>query len=567
MESQRIHSLDAMRAILMLLGVYFHLSLAYVTFGDGSEGWVKDPNSTSPFFDFVFNALHYFRMHGFFMIAGFFGSLLYHKRGAKKMVSNRAKRILLPLFVMIVPIQLLISYFRNFSFERNEGFSVWESLSQSFSIFRFPDIWELLPWTTAHLWFLHYLFCMSLFAYILKSLVSKYSRFHSIDGGNPFSNALRKIASNLFLRPWIGTLLFCLSYGLVMVMLMRHDAQFGSPFWSWHWFTDWSGIKTFVAFGFFYFLGWHMYHYKDLISQVSLKRQLAILIVYTISIQGINYGVFSLFPYSTYPHIQYRLGKTNDVTLTVDMSTFDFEKFYEDGNELRGVFVNGEFSDWCGECDKAKMEDIGDGIYTKKIQIYNGDHKFIFSINGWDGAKRDEENDYEEWISPGKEGLDCDPVPEFKEYIIQVFEEDIITDTICWKECTDCEGNITNLISAGIKEPLSESPFNLLYIFLWNFCVPLYIMLVMAICIRLFKNQSKKMRYISDASYWVYIIHLPVTHFVPGLLHGVGLNVFIKFIMSSTLVTIICFASYHYFVRSTFIGNFLNGKKFNKKVL
>lgn len=562
MESQRIHSLDAMRAILMLLGVYFHLSLAYVTFGDGSEGWVKDPNSTSPFFDFVFNALHYFRMHGFFMIAGFFGSLLYHKRGAKKMMSNRAKRILLPLFVMIVPINLLISYFRNFSFERNEGFSVWESLSQSFSIFRFPDIWELLPWTTAHLWFLHYLFFMSLFAYILKSLVSKYSRFHSIDGGNPFSNALRKIASNLFLRPWIGTLLFCLSYGLVMVMLMRHDAQFGSPFWSWHWFTDWSGIKTFVAFGFFYFLGWHMYHYKDLISQVSLKRQLAILIVYTILIQGINYGVFSLFPYSTYPHIQYGLGKTNDVTLTVDMSTFDFEKFYEDGNELRGVFVNGEFSDWCGECDKAKMEDIGDGIYTKKIQIYNGDHKFIFSINGWDGAKKDEENDYEEWISPGKEGLDCDPVPEFKEYIIQVFEEDIITDTICWKECTDCEGNITNLISAGIKEPLSESPFNLLYIFLWNFGVPLYIMLVMAICIRLFKNQSKKMRYISDASYWVYIIHLPVTHFVPGLLHGVGLNVFIKFIMSSTLVTIICFASYHYFVRSTFIGKFLNGKKY-----
>ena len=93
MESQRIHSLDAMRAILMLLGVYFHLSLAYVTFGDGSEGWVKDPNSTSPIFDLLFNVLHYFRMHGFFMIAGFFGSLLYHKRGAKKMMSNRFKRI------------------------------------------------------------------------------------------------------------------------------------------------------------------------------------------------------------------------------------------------------------------------------------------------------------------------------------------------------------------------------------------------------------------------------------------------------------------------------------------
>ena len=55
MESQRIHSLDAMRAILMLLGGYYHLSLAYVTFGD--EGWIKDPNSTSPIFDLVFKAL------------------------------------------------------------------------------------------------------------------------------------------------------------------------------------------------------------------------------------------------------------------------------------------------------------------------------------------------------------------------------------------------------------------------------------------------------------------------------------------------------------------------------
>ena len=192
MESQRIHSLDAMRAILMLLGVYFHLSLAYVTFGD--EGWVKDPNSTSPIFDLVFNVFHYFRMHGFFMIAGFFGSLLYHKRGAKKMMSNRFKRILLPLFVMIVPIKLLNRYFRKFSFERNEGFSILDSLSRSFGIFELPDRWELFPWDTAHLWFLHYLFFMSLFAYLLKSLVSKYARLHSIDEGNFFSNTLRKIA-------------------------------------------------------------------------------------------------------------------------------------------------------------------------------------------------------------------------------------------------------------------------------------------------------------------------------------------------------------------------------------
>ena len=125
MKAQRIHSLDAMRAILMLLGVYFHLSLAYTTF---SEDWVRDLSSTSPFFDFIFGLLHYFRMHGFFLIAGFFGSLLYHKRGAGKMMVNRFKRILLPLFVMITPISLLISYSYNFSLETNADYSILDSL-------------------------------------------------------------------------------------------------------------------------------------------------------------------------------------------------------------------------------------------------------------------------------------------------------------------------------------------------------------------------------------------------------------------------------------------------------
>ena len=72
------------------------------------------------------------------------------------------------------------------------------------------------------------------------------------------------------------------------------------------------------------------------------------------------------------------------------------------------------------------------------------------------------------------------------------------------------------------------------------------------------------MRYISDASYWVYIIHLPATHFAPGLFHGVAMNVFLKFIISSILVTIICFGSYQIFVRNTFIGKFLNGRKYDQ---
>ena len=557
MISSRLHSLDAMRALLMLLGVYFHLSLAYVTFGGG---WATDVNSTSPFFDFVFGFLHYFRMHAFFLIAGFFGSLLYHKRGSKKMIANRFKRIFLPLIVMIGPVSILIDYSRKFSWERKGGHPLTESLSKSFSVFDSP--WNLIPESTAHLWFLNYLFFMSLLAYVLKSILSKYYAFHSLSGGNSISNLIRRMISAMFLKPWMGTFLFCLSYGVLMMFLIKGEAQAESQWWSWLWFTKWEAIKTFFAFGFFYFIGWHMYHHKDLLKHISLKRQLGIFFTYSALLTVLLFGLFKILQYSPFPQINEGWGSTYNVTFNVDMSEFDFDHFYDQGNEFKGVFIQGEFNGWCGECDNKMTDEDGDGIYTKEIETYNGDYKFIFTINGWDGVKRDKENDFEEWISPGKEGLDCDVAPEFKDYVIQVFQEDVILDPICWKQCTDCNGDIIDLTSNGKKEPLESDPINLFYLLLWNFGVPNYIMLVMALCIRFFSTQSKTMRYISDASYWVYIIHLPLTHFIPGLFHGVTMNVFIKFSISSVLITVFAFTSYHFMIRSTFIGQFLNGRKY-----
>lgn len=76
---------------------------------------------------------------------------------------------------MITPIKLTIAFARKFSIQRSEGFSLLESLEKSFNIFKLPDLWEIGPWDTAHLWFLNYLFFMSLFAYLLKSISYKYA--------------------------------------------------------------------------------------------------------------------------------------------------------------------------------------------------------------------------------------------------------------------------------------------------------------------------------------------------------------------------------------------------------
>ena len=565
MNRNRIHSLDALRSFLMLLGVYFHLSLAYTTFGDG-DGWVRDLNSTSPVFDYFFNILHYFRMHAFFLVAGFFGSLLYHKRGGRKMIFNRFKRIFLPLIVFVGPLHILIEYFRKFSAVRNDGHNILDSLSISANMIiqvLAESPWELFPFTTLHLWFLNYLFFMSLLAYLLKSIISKYIKLHSLDDGNFISNAIRIMTSNLFLKPWMGTFIFCFFYGLFMMFLLKTAAQAGAAWWSWLWFFRWNATKTFMAFGIFYFIGWHMYHHKSLINLLGLKRQLSIFLTYSFFITGLMFSIYKIFPYSPYPQINYGWGSSKEVTFNVDMSGFDFRKFYQEGNQLEGVFIQGDFNGWCGECDNKMTDEDGDGIYTKTISVKNGDYNFAFTINGGEGLKRYKKSDFDEWISPGKVGFECEADSGFRNYKIQVFEEELILDPICWKQCTDCDGNIINLASYGKKEPLEENPINLIYLFLWNFGVPLYIMLVISISIRFFSTGSKIIRYVSDASYWVYIIHLPVTHFASGLFHGVSMNVFLKFFLSSIVTTLICFFSYHYLVRRNFIGKFLDGRKYN----
>ncbi len=76
------------------------------------------------------------------------------------------------------------------------------------------------------------------------------------------------------------------------------------------------------------------------------------------------------------------------------------------------------------------------------------------------------------------------------------------------------------------------------------------------------RSESVAWRYLADASYWWYIIHFPL---VLGLQIWVAFwPVFwgIKFLIINLIVFSFLLLSYHYFVRSTFIGRQLNGRKY-----
>ncbi len=82
--------------------------------------------------------------------------------------------------------------------------------------------------------------------------------------------------------------------------------------------------------------------------------------------------------------------------------------------------------------------------------------------------------------------------------------------------------------------------------------------------IRYLDKPSARIRYVVDASYWVYLIHLPFTIWIPGLLVGTGLSVWFRMLTVLAVTTFACFVTYDLFVRSSFVGRVLNGRRYTR---
>ena len=98
--NNRIYSFDSLRAIMMLLGLVLHSAITYQVVNEISTWPLKD-SITHISNDYIVSCIHTFRMQIFFLIAGFFGSMLFYERKPLKMIKNRTKRIVLPFIVFL----------------------------------------------------------------------------------------------------------------------------------------------------------------------------------------------------------------------------------------------------------------------------------------------------------------------------------------------------------------------------------------------------------------------------------------------------------------------------------
>jgi glucan biosynthesis protein C len=92
---ERLHALDAVRGFALLLGIVFHATISFVP--SPAKIWIVADSNPSTALAVLFFTIHAFRMTTFFLIAGFFARMSFHRRGAKAFISDRLKRIALPL--------------------------------------------------------------------------------------------------------------------------------------------------------------------------------------------------------------------------------------------------------------------------------------------------------------------------------------------------------------------------------------------------------------------------------------------------------------------------------------
>ncbi|HYJ42014.1 MAG TPA: ATP-binding cassette domain-containing protein [Steroidobacteraceae bacterium] len=85
--------------------------------------------------------------------------------------------------------------------------------------------------------------------------------------------------------------------------------------------------------------------------------------------------------------------------------------------------------------------------------------------------------------------------------------------------------------------------------------------------LRFLSNFSATRRYIADASYWIYLAHLPVVAAFQVWVGHWPLHWGVKYPFILIASFAVLFLSYHYMVRPTFIGQLLNGRKHPRKPL
>lgn len=105
-QSSRLHFMDSLRAILMMLGVVLHSAQIY----NPKQSWIILSDSNHWFFQYLVTIITEFRMPAFFIVSGYFCLLTIQKYKVKKFLSLRIKRLVIPFIATALTLNSIQAY-------------------------------------------------------------------------------------------------------------------------------------------------------------------------------------------------------------------------------------------------------------------------------------------------------------------------------------------------------------------------------------------------------------------------------------------------------------------------
>lgn len=100
----------------------------------------------------------------------------------------------------------------------------------------------------------------------------------------------------------------------------------------------------------------------------------------------------------------------------------------------------------------------------------------------------------------------------------------------------------------------------------YNACSWLWSLAAIGLALRWLRGSNAVLAYLADSSYWVYIVHLPLTIGFGALLYGLPLPAGAKVLANIAATTLVCLLSYQLLVRHTWVSVLLNGKRHPRTV-
>ncbi|MGL1889143.1 MAG: acyltransferase family protein [Reichenbachiella sp.] len=113
--------------------------------------------------------------------------------------------------------------------------------------------------------------------------------------------------------------------------------------------------------------------------------------------------------------------------------------------------------------------------------------------------------------------------------------------------------------------PLESFPLQTVgYVFIKSVQTVFLVFGFLAFFLKYCERDSYIVRYFSDTSYWVYLIHFPLVTILQVVLLDYNIHALLKFSIVITLSTSVSLVTYHYLIRYSLIGEILNGKRYKK---